>query len=350
MSKPLIVIADMDENYLSILEKNFLKELGDRADLEIISDTSYFIEFFSTPITAEIVIVDEKMYTKDLQKHNITNLFVLSESKEVGITEELSVNRIFKYLGIRELYNELTYRSEEILSFGENYSNTTQVIALYSAIGGTGKTSLSVGLAKCLVAKHKRILYINTESFQAFSIYLNDKNGMPNDGYRAIKADANNIFHNVKKFIRKEDFEYLPPFSYTLDACNLNFDIYEKLIVGAKESGNYDFIVVDVETGYSHMRTRLIELADRVMLITLQDKISVYKMEYMMSNLDFRDNEKYMVICNKYDDTKENYYIKSELQNHFPIKEYIDLVEYSLESAEQLAHLDGIEKLSYMYI
>ena len=44
MSKPLIVIADMDENYLSILEKKFLKELGDRADLEIISD---FLQHFS---------------------------------------------------------------------------------------------------------------------------------------------------------------------------------------------------------------------------------------------------------------------------------------------------------------
>ncbi|MFR6391492.1 MAG: hypothetical protein ACLUN0_00080 [Roseburia sp.] len=37
-------------------------------------------------------------------------------------------------------------------------------------MGGTGKTSLSVGLAECLAKKHKRILYVNTEAIQAFSL------------------------------------------------------------------------------------------------------------------------------------------------------------------------------------
>ena len=35
MSKPLIVIADMDTAYLAELENKFLVELGDRAELEI---------------------------------------------------------------------------------------------------------------------------------------------------------------------------------------------------------------------------------------------------------------------------------------------------------------------------
>ncbi len=46
MSKPLIVIADMDTAYLAELENKFLVELGDRAELEIISDPEYFEQFF----------------------------------------------------------------------------------------------------------------------------------------------------------------------------------------------------------------------------------------------------------------------------------------------------------------
>ena len=49
MSKPLIVIADMDTAYLAELENKFLVELGDRAELEIISDPEYFEQFFSNP-------------------------------------------------------------------------------------------------------------------------------------------------------------------------------------------------------------------------------------------------------------------------------------------------------------
>ena len=63
MSKPLIVIADTDEMYLSTIERKLLKELGNRIELEIISDEAYFFEFFSNPKTAEIVAVGERFYT-----------------------------------------------------------------------------------------------------------------------------------------------------------------------------------------------------------------------------------------------------------------------------------------------
>ena len=59
MSKPLIVLVDTDESYLATLENKFLVELGDKAELEIISDLQYYEMFFSTPVTAEIVVVDE---------------------------------------------------------------------------------------------------------------------------------------------------------------------------------------------------------------------------------------------------------------------------------------------------
>ena len=110
MSKPLIVIADMDTAYLAELENKFLVELGDRAELEIISDPEYFEQFFSNPVTAEIVAVNENLYTNALQRQDIQNLFILSEHQEQGRTEELSVSRVYKYYGIKELYNELTYK------------------------------------------------------------------------------------------------------------------------------------------------------------------------------------------------------------------------------------------------
>lgn len=120
MSKPLIVIADMDTAYLAELENKFLVELGDRAELEIISDPEYFEQFFSNPVTAEIVAVNENLYTNALQRQDIQNLFILSEHQEQGRTEELSVSRVYKYYGIKELYNELTYKSQERLEGKES--------------------------------------------------------------------------------------------------------------------------------------------------------------------------------------------------------------------------------------
>ena len=339
MSKPLIIIADTDELYLTNLERKFLEEFDDQIDLEIISDADYFEKRFETPLSVEILVVSEKLYSSSLQKHNISNVCVLVEEHDNGSTEDLSVNKVYKYLGIRELFNELTYQSREALTDSQTTENITRIISFYSAIGGTGKTALSIGLARCLAEKHKRILYINTESVQDFSYYLENKTAMPNEGYRALKNDTGHMYEDIRFTLHKEGFSYLPPFSTTLDARNLDFTIYRKIIQNAKESGEYDFIIIDVEAGYSRWRIQL-----------LQDDVSTNKMRYITQCLDFGDNEKYMVICNKYNEKNENQYFQSELQTRFSIKEYIDEISTPLVTTRQLAQLNGIEKMSYMFI
>ena len=173
---------------------------------------------------------------------------------------------------------------------------------------------------------------------------------MPNEGYRAIKEDAGHIYQNIRSFIRKEGFSYITPFLSTLDARNLSYDIYLNLIRGARESKEYDFIIVDIEAGYEANRVQLLQEADKVLLITMQDAISTCKMEYIMQNLDFRDHEKYLVIMNRYRGDEMNCYMQSELQAQFPVKEKVYETETPLGSAEQLAALEGIKKLSYMFI
>lgn len=126
---------------------------------------------------------------------------------------------------------------------------------------------------------------------QDFSYYLENKTGMPNEGYRVMKNEQEHMYQNVRFTLRKEGFTYLPPFKSTLDARNLDFTIYRKLIQSAKDSGDYDFIIVDVEAGYSRWRIQLLQDSDKVMLITLQDDVSTNKMRYITECLDFGDHE-----------------------------------------------------------
>lgn len=350
MSKPLIVIADTDENYLETLEYKFLETLDEKITLEIISDYDYYMEFFSTPRTAEMVVVDEKLYARDLQKHNIANLFVLTEEIESGNTEELDITHIFKYSGIKEIFNELIYRSKDKLLGDEQEKKETQVISLYSAIGGTGKTSLSLGLAECLVQNHQKVLYINTESIQAFAYYLRDKSGMSNDGYRAIRDDKTYIYRNIRHFIRKEGFYYVPPFLTTLDSLNLDDSIYSTMVTGAKESREYDFVIVDIEAGYSKAKMELLQRSDKIIMVMQQDAVSLIKTEYILRNIDLQDGEKYLFVCNKYQENMENAYFDSQMQKKFPINEYIENVTTKIDSVEQLSRLNGIQKLAYMFI
>ena len=136
-------------------------------------------------------------------------------------------------------------------------------------------------------------------SVQVFLYYLEYKSGLAIVGLRALKQYSGDMYENIRFTLRKEGFSYLPPFNTTLDARNLDFTIYRNIIQDAKKSGEYDFIIVDVEAGYSRWRIQLLQDSDKVMLITLQDEVSTNKMRYITQCLDFGDSEKYMVICNK---------------------------------------------------
>lgn len=350
MSKPMVVIVDTDENYLATLENKFLEVLDEKIELEIISDNGYFTSFFSSPKTAEIVVIDERLYTRELNRHNISNLFILTDNIESGNTEELAVTRVFKYSGIKEIFNELIYRSKDKLLGDNKESRETHVISFFSALGGSGKTSLSMGLAKSLALNHQKVLYINTESIQEFAYYLEEKSGMPNSGYRAMREDVNHIYESIKSFIRKESFYYVPPFLATLDSVNLDNSIYDKLIMGAKESKDYDFVIVDIDAGYSTEKMQLLQYADKVIMVMQQDAVSLFKTEILLNNIDLQEREKYMFICNKYEEEVENAYFNSAMQQKFPVNEYVEYISDNIKNIQQLSRLNSIQKLAYMFI
>lgn len=100
MTKPKVIIADEDVNYIIPLQFKFVSDFFNKIELEIISDRNYFEEFFSRPQNAEILIVSDELYDSSLQRHNIANIFVMMEQFEEGDTGDLNVNRLFKYTSI----------------------------------------------------------------------------------------------------------------------------------------------------------------------------------------------------------------------------------------------------------
>ena len=115
MSKVRVIIADTDINYIIPLQLKFAEEFFDAIDLEVISDRSYFEKLFAVPQKADILIVSEELYDSSLQRHNVSNIFLMTEQYEEGQTAELNVNRIFKYTSIKEIFSEITGKSASAL-------------------------------------------------------------------------------------------------------------------------------------------------------------------------------------------------------------------------------------------
>ena len=213
MTKPKVIIADEDVNYIIPLQFKFVSDFFNKIELEIISDRNYFEKFFSRPQNAEILIVSDELYDSSLQRHNIANIFVMMEQLEEGDTGDLNVNRLFKYTSIKEIFNEIVGKSAAALSISDIEKKETQIVLVTSAAGGVGKTTVAMGIAASLSKNYKRVLYINASHLQVYQHMLENPSAITgSDVYAKLAAASEDIYSEIKHVIRKETFSYLPPF------------------------------------------------------------------------------------------------------------------------------------------
>lgn len=352
MSKSRIIIADTDADYIFPLQLKFAEEFFEKITLEIITDKDYFEKLFSTPQKADVLIVCEELYNSSLLKHNIENIFLMTEKYEEERTEQLNLNRIFKYTSIKEIFNEITGKLAYSFDGASGERKETQVILFCSAAGGTGKTTLSLGVSGALTKNYKKVLYINAERMQSFQKLLENSSPISSkDVYLTLNNDNPNIYDEIKHVIRKETFSYLPPFKTAIMSLGLEFSIYKKLIVSAKKSKEYDYIVVDTDSVFDDNKADLFEVSDKVIIVTKQNKTSVNATNILASNVNGISSEKYIFVCNDFKKEDDNALISTELKINFSVSDYIEHIDHCDDlKAESLCEYGCIQKTAFLVL
>ncbi len=350
MIKPRIIIADTDESYIVPLQLKFVEDFYDKIDLEIITDKEYFDELFSVSQKADILIVSEELYDISMQRHNISYVFLMTEQNEEEQTADLNVNRIFKYTSIKEIFNEIIGKSAEIFNIEKAAKKETQVVLVYSACGGVGKTTVAMGVSACLEKNYKKVLYLNADYLQSFQRILDNQTPISaSDVYAKLASVSDDIYNDIKHVIRKEQFSYLPPFKAALISLGLNYSIYEKLVLSAKRSNEYDYIVIDADSAFDEYKARLFGIADKVIIVTEQTASAVYATNALVSNVTGMNGEKYIFVCNNFNKDEENALISPLMIMKFTVSDYIEhLNRYDQIKCADLVKDNGIQKVAFL--
>ncbi len=352
MAKPRVIIADEDANYIVPLQFKFVKDFFNQIELEVIFDRNYFNEFFSKPQNAEILIVSDELYDSSLQKHNISHVFVMMEQMDAGGTGELNVNRLNKYTSIKEIFNEIIGKSAGALNIGAVEKKETQVILVTSASGGVGKTTVAMGIAASLTKNYKRVLYINAARLQVFQHMLDNPAAITaSDVYAKLASDSPNPYFDIKHVIRKESFSYLPPFKAALMSLGLQYSVFEKIIMSAKKSGDFDFIIVDADNTFDEEKANLLNLADKVLVITNQSLAAVMSTNVLVSNINGVSTDKYIFICNEFDKEKDNALISPSVTLKFTVSDYIDYFKFHDKmKPDDFSRESSVQKTAFLII
>ena len=350
MAKPRIIIADTDAGYIFPLQLKFAEEFFDKVDIEIITDQEYFDKLFSVPQQAAILIVSEDLYDRSLQRHTISNTFLMMEQAEEESTADLNIRRLYKYTSIKEIFSEIVGKSSDALNIAKSQKKEPQIVLFTSANGGVGKTTLALGASICLTRSYKRVLYINADRLQTFQHLLENPTAISAaDVYAKLSNTSANGYNEVKHVIRKEAFSYLPAFKASLMSVGLQYEVFERIAKAAKQSGDYDFVVVDSDVTFDEHKADMLSIADKVVVVTKQNRASVFATNLFVSNITGVHPEKYFFVCNDFDKELDNALIAPSMTLQFSINEYVEhFGHYDQMKCADLARDKGIQKTAFL--
>ena len=343
MKKIKIVLIDNDAQFMNRLEYFLADELAGKADIQTITEASYFRKFFSFPKDIDVLLINENVFSKDLLKFNINELIILSEQSGADIDSNYHV--INKYTSCEEIVKQLKLYCP---MFGTQNKQTV-VSLVCSANGGIGKTTISLGIAGALSKVGKKVIYINAQRINSFQYYFSDKSSLPNSTVASLISGTGNLSSILQSSIRNEYFDYFPSFNLALSSLGIDSSIYVEIIKELKEKNIYDSIIVDTDTAFDADLTDLITLADKVLIILNNKSYSAFSTNKLIDNISISDKEKYFFICNGTDVFNENDRLPVELD--FTINDYVKHIKNieNLSIADISSHPD-IKKISYLAI
>ncbi len=350
MAKPLIVIVDKDEGHLTPLEMKIIETLRDNAEIEIISDESYFEEYFTKPRTIDILVIDDSFYSEALHMHNIDKTYVLTEDfdkQDEAINSSREAAYLYKYCKQSVLLDRII-PSEWGGSLAKN-NKAPQIITVVSPAGGTGSTTIAMGICSCMKQNLKRVLYLNTENYQNFHYYLKNKTTLPIEACTELQKKDGSTYEKIKQYLLKEEFVYLPPLKSAKDSLGVLDSAYSNIARGAKLSNDFDFIVVDVGNGLSNDMLHFLSYVDKVFVVLNQNAHTAFKLGTFKRNVNCDDTDKFIMVCNNYEKEKANALVSDEY--NFVVDAYVEKKEELLRNGcVGMREMEDMQKLAYMLI
>lgn len=329
MEKKLIVVVETDDEYLAPLEYKLVEDFENSAEIEIITQLKYFNEFFSQPRNIFLLIINEFLYNERVQKQNCQHVFVLRENEQETYVqlEDKKVCSLYKYSSIKDIYAEIT--KDVRVNREQLPVEVTRLYVVYSVCGGSGKTIGGLGISSALSDLGKRVLYVNTETYQDFNFYLEDKSYASSSFGYAMATNDYDMVPRMLSELGNEEFHFLRPFEKTPLSYQITEDSYLNLIESVKNTKKYDAIVLEISRDLTKEKLRLMEYADKVINICMQSEDAAYKNEKLLANINWK-KEQWVFVCNRYRKNEENYLENSVSLGMLSITEYIEEQELPL--------------------
>lgn len=292
MKKISIAVADQDSFYLKQLT-NYLVKTAQSFEVYSFSRQDSFENFLSGgDIHADILLLSEEMRCAASDAYGADAKILLSEGGQ-DIPEG--------YDFVQKYQKSAGLVSEVMLIYGKNSGKgsrlaagerTTRIIGVYSPVGGSGKTAISLLLAHQLGLRKKKVFYLNCERMDST--------------HGVLPAEAKTSLSDILVSLHAKEtgaglrivsgmctpprlgFSYVAPLESALEWNEVSLEEQLELLEEISGTGQFDMVVLDFDSEMSADKLRLLELCDQIVVPFLGDSLSLNKLTRLVREIRLR--------------------------------------------------------------
>lgn len=314
MAKLKLVIADADESYIRGLSEYINSNHSADYLVSCFTRADSFRAYMDKHPIIDIFLAGPEFCDSIAETDNIKLKLLLS----AGTVEREypGFNEVNKYNTGEKLLSEVAYLYSQYIPFELRHSShsiSSMLVGVYSASGGTGKTTIAVSLSAQCAELGMKCFYLNLESLQSTGAFFNsDSKRNLSYGFYYLKEKRNNLSFKLNG-IKNTDFDYgvqyfSPPES-PLEYEEVDSAELECLIQGIRELERYDCIFIDMSSVFDRKTRKLMQLCDKIILVNLQEPMAMHKSKLLDTELmRLKDtgkdsmNDKFIYVINRYKD------------------------------------------------
>ncbi|MCL2163444.1 MAG: hypothetical protein FWH55_03410 [Oscillospiraceae bacterium] len=303
MGRLNLTILDNDVRYMENLSSFILENYNHRFNLNSFSDTDAFIKHLEgTAPAPDIVAVSRDNYSSKLKGLDIGMILVICDGfagdgyDGLGALERYTDADTFIGGILKHYANKADSQQSEFISKG---LYDTKIILVASPSGGSGKTSVSIGLCSLFSRMTPSVLYFSLDRTRIDNIVENNpqlsglnpssRSGGMSDIILAIKSRREKLpllLEALKTDFGGYNFSCYNPPIFPMDLDEMNPSEIELLIESIRNLGTFSRVVIDTHSGFSVINKVIMELSDSIFFVMNDNPSEVKKLYTLKEQMD----------------------------------------------------------------
>lgn len=288
-----LVLAVQDEQYIEpFLHYVRCSEFERRFIVAAFSRREAFVKYMEQSHDSVDVVLGEAIFLEAMDRRlsRVVCILLSNDVNKAGYEHVLP-----QYQPLQQLLTSLAHIVRGNIGDRAANQGATLVIAVYSTVGGCGKTVVAMNLAKQLMAEGRTVFYLSLETIT--SLLSDTENG------RQDRKGLAELLYDLKAAKDRNESLQLPVSCYAYRDLIMQGDTFgapdnlkellemegedtRELIDYIVNNGSYDVLIIDLDSYPSARTETVLERADRVIWLVTGNRNSMEKTESWLRYLE----------------------------------------------------------------